>query len=63
MVDIDHFKKVNDAFGHDSGDVTLKQFSTILAELVRFDDLVIRWGGEEFLIILKRTFCTCFQKG
>ena len=55
MVDIDHFKKVNDTFGHDSGDVTLKQFSSILIAMVRFDDLVIRWGGEEFLIILKRT--------
>jgi len=55
MVDIDHFKNVNDTFGHNSGDMVLKKFSNILIEIVRFDDIVIRWGGEEFLVILRRT--------
>ncbi len=55
IVDIDHFKKVNDTFGHNSGDILLKQFSSIIMEILRFDDLAIRWGGEEFLILLKKT--------
>lgn len=54
-IDIDHFKKVNDKYGHDSGDMVLKQFSAKLCELVRQDDIVGRIGGEEFIIILKDT--------
>lgn len=52
-IDIDHFKKVNDTYGHDSGDMVLKQFSRILCETVRQDDVIARVGGEEFIIILK----------
>jgi diguanylate cyclase (GGDEF)-like protein len=55
LLDIDHFKKVNDRYGHDAGDKILKQFSQILTSSIRSDDAVIRWGGEEFLIILKNT--------
>jgi diguanylate cyclase (GGDEF)-like protein len=55
LVDIDHFKRVNDTYGHDSGDMVLKQFSNILTDAVRTDDLVVRWGGEEFLVILRKT--------
>ncbi len=55
MFDLDHFKKVNDTYGHEAGDQILKQFSTILRESVRQDDAVIRLGGEEFLIVLKKT--------
>jgi diguanylate cyclase (GGDEF)-like protein len=54
-IDIDHFKKVNDSYGHDSGDMVLKQFSDRLCETVRQDDVVGRTGGEEFIIILKAT--------
>jgi len=54
-IDIDHFKKVNDNYGHDSGDMVLKQFSAGLCNSVRQDDVVARIGGEEFVIILKDT--------
>ena len=54
-IDIDHFKKVNDNYGHISGDMVLKQFSDRLCEKVRQDDVVCRIGGEEFIIILKDT--------
>jgi len=52
-IDIDYFKKVNDNYGHDSGDMVLKQFSQILCETVRQDDVIGRIGGEEFIILLK----------
>jgi len=50
MLDIDHFKKINDTFGHEAGDEALRQMSAILAELVPEDQLVARLGGEEFAI-------------
>jgi diguanylate cyclase (GGDEF)-like protein len=52
MADLDHFKNLNDAFGHDSGDRALRLFTQVLTESVRRDDLVCRYGGEEFLIAL-----------
>lgn len=52
VLDIDHFKKVNDEYGHDSGDAVLKQLSEMLLLAVRTSDFVFRYGGEEFLIIL-----------
>jgi len=55
MVDIDFFKKVNDTHGHDAGDRVLKEFAAILSSLVRQDDAVMRVGGEEFLVVLKKT--------
>jgi diguanylate cyclase (GGDEF)-like protein len=55
IMDIDFFKKVNDTYGHDAGDRVLKQFSTILSGSVRLDDAVMRVGGEEFLVLLKKT--------
>jgi len=55
MLDIDKFKRVNDTYGHDSGDMILKQFSAILVQQIRTGDVVVRLGGEEFLIILKNT--------
>lgn len=53
ILDIDFFKKVNDTYGHDIGDKVLKQFVEIVQNSSRNDDLVIRWGGEEFLLLLK----------
>jgi diguanylate cyclase (GGDEF)-like protein len=55
MLDIDHFKTVNDKLGHDAGDQFLVQFAAILKSSVRDDDVIVRFGGEEFLIILKNT--------
>ena len=53
MGDVDLFKKINDNYGHDTGDKVLKLISDILKKLVRDGDLVLRWGGEEFIILLK----------
>lgn len=55
MIDMDHFKKVNDEHGHAAGDALLKQFSAILLQEVRDSDTVVRWGGEEFLIVAKQS--------
>ena len=52
MVDIDHFKSVNDTYGHDVGDQVLKELSARLQEIVRGQDLAARLGGEEFLIVV-----------
>lgn len=54
IADIDHFKKVNDTYGHDAGDEVLKHISGILAEYMKTRGTVARWGGEEFLFYLKQ---------
>lgn len=53
MVDMDHFKAVNDAHGHSAGDAVLVQFAQRLRTLTRQQDFLFRWGGEEFLILLR----------
>lgn len=52
LIDIDDFKKINDNYGHDKGDEVLKEFGTLLKENTRYTDLIYRYGGEEFVIIL-----------
>ena len=55
MVDIDHFKRFNDTHGHEGGDVLLAAFGRLLAEHARGGDIVCRYGGEEFAVILPET--------
>ena len=55
MVDIDHFKSINDRFGHEAGDRVLQQVSGLLRREIRQEDLAFRYGGEEFLLMLACT--------
>ena len=55
MLDLDHFKKINDEYGHPRGDIVLKSISALIEKKVRTSDLVARYGGEEFAIILPET--------
>jgi diguanylate cyclase (GGDEF)-like protein len=52
LIDIDWFKKINDTYGHDRGDEILIELSSILKRVIRASDIVARWGGEEFLVVL-----------
>ena len=52
MVDIDYFKRINDTYGHDVGDSVLIEFSRLISENIRENDVFARWGGEEFIILL-----------
>ncbi len=52
MCDLDHFKAVNDEYGHDAGDAVLKDLSKVIAGGLRSADTLVRWGGEEFLAVL-----------
>jgi diguanylate cyclase (GGDEF)-like protein len=55
IADIDHFKNVNDSFGHDVGDEVLQEVASTVSGVLRKQDVVARWGGEEFLIMLPET--------
>lgn len=61
MMDIDHFKKVNDTYGHDAGDLVLKQFAFIVKRSVRPVDFLGRYGGEEFTVICDATLETAVE--
>lgn len=55
LLDLDHFKKINDHYGHDKGDETLIRVSHVLTQLLRESDVVGRFGGEEFILVLKNS--------
>ncbi|WP_199611493.1 tetratricopeptide repeat-containing diguanylate cyclase [Flocculibacter collagenilyticus] len=55
IFDVDHFKKVNDKYGHNGGDIVLKRIANLITQNIRENDLFGRWGGEEFLLVLAST--------
>lgn len=55
FIDLDHFKAINDAHGHDAGDRALREAAAALHHLLRKADTIVRWGGEEFVIVLANT--------
>ena len=55
MFDIDHFKRVNDELGHDVGDRVLKRIGEVVGQQIRRTDMLARWGGEEFMLLLSET--------
>jgi two-component system, cell cycle response regulator len=55
MYDLDYFKRVNDAFGHEVGDSVLKVVTRLTKENIRSADVVARWGGEEFMVLMPET--------
>jgi len=54
ILDIDYFKKVNDDYGHKAGDIVIVDIAKLLLEMLRNSDTIVRWGGEEFLIITRQ---------
>ena len=52
LLDVDRFKQVNDTYGHQAGDQLLRDLSNVLRRTVRAYDILVRWGGEEFLLVL-----------
>ena len=55
LFDIDHFKHINDNYGHNVGDKVLRELSSLVRGLLREEDIFARWGGEEFVIVLEET--------
>lgn len=55
MIDVDHFKRINDLYGHEAGDSVLKDIAQILRRSMREVDTVARWGGEEFILVMPQT--------
>ena len=55
MLDLDHFKKIDDEYGHPVGDIVLKEVSKAIEDTIRDSDVAARYGGEEFAIVLPET--------
>jgi diguanylate cyclase (GGDEF)-like protein len=55
MIDVDHFKQINDSFGHAAGDRVLRQYARLISAVIRESDYAVRWGGEEFLLVARQT--------
>jgi len=62
MIDIDHFKRFNDSFGHEAGDTVLRELGQFLQRYVRGSDIACRYGGEEFTLILPEASIDVTQK-
>lgn len=62
MGDLDDFKKINDTFGHDCGDVVLKSVASVIIENVNDNEMACRWGGEEMLIIMRGNHDECYSR-
>lgn len=58
LIDVDHFKRINDVHGHEAGDVVLCRLGSAMREFLRASDAVARWGGEEFIVLLPETDAT-----
>ena len=63
LVDIDHFKRVNDTWGHEAGDAVLRQVARILQDGVRAVDICVRYGGEEIAMLLSQTDSDAGRRG
>ena len=63
MMDMDHFKEVNDTYGHDAGDLVLKQLAEIIIRAARSTDLIARFGGEEFVVLMPEADPQAAQAG
>src|SRR5690606_31986699 len=61
LLDLDHFKRINDSYGHIAGDAVLKHVSDIMEQMMRTSDLAARFGGEEFIILLQDCDLECAQ--
>ena len=53
MIDLDHFKTINDSAGHAAGDIVLRQLRDLLVSCSRTSDIIVRWGGDEFLLVAR----------
>jgi diguanylate cyclase (GGDEF)-like protein len=62
IYDVDHFKQINDAYGHQVGDQVLTKLAGFVAKRMRETDLVARWGGEEFVILLASSDAPAAQR-
>lgn len=58
LIDLDHFKRINDRYGHSNGDVVLREVAQLILRLKEPQDIALRWGGEEFLLLLPGLDCT-----
>jgi len=55
MLDLDHFKTINDTYGHDVGDRVLQETAALIQRVMRKHDVLVRWGGEEFVVLCVET--------